>query len=137
MANEVHTGADASLTSLVTGIVHDAQELLKQELALFRQEVKGDVRKTKEAAVLLGAGIGTLVLSGIFICQMLAYLLNWAFPNALPLWICEGIMGGLLLLVGGGLFYIGRSKLISFNPLPDQTVGALKENVRWIMNPRK
>jgi hypothetical protein len=134
-ANDVRTGSDASLTSLVTGIINDVQELLKQQLNLFREEVKDDVRKTKEAAISLGAGIGILVLSGIFLCLMLVYLLHWAF--SLQEWICYGIVGGLLLLVGGGLLFAGRQKLASFNPLPDQSVGALRENVRWIMNPRK
>jgi hypothetical protein len=137
MANDTRTGPDTSLTSLVTGIIKDAQELLKQELMLFRQEVKSDVRKTREAAILLGAGMGTLVISGIILCLMLSYLLNWAFPSALPLWVCDGIIGGLLLLGGGGLVYAGWKKLASFNPLPDQSIGALRENVRWIMNPRK
>jgi hypothetical protein len=136
-ANDLRTGPDSSLTALVTGIINDVQELLKQQLSLFREEVKDDVRKTKEAAISLGAGIGILVLSGIFLCLMLVYLLNWAFPAALPVWLCYGIIGGLLLLSGGALLYAGRRKLASFNPLPDQSVGALRENVRWIMNPRK
>lgn len=53
MANDVHTGPDSSLTSLVAGIIKDVQELLKQQLSLFREEVKDDVRKTKEAAISL------------------------------------------------------------------------------------
>jgi hypothetical protein len=136
MANDIGTGTEPSLTSLVTGIINDAQELLKQQLSLFRQEVKDDVRKTKEAAISLGAGIGILALGGIFICLMLVYLLNWAFPTALPLWLCYGIIGGLMLLGGGGLLYAGKRRLASFNPLPDQSVEALRENVQWIMNPK-
>jgi len=53
MANDLHTGTEPSLTGLVTGIINDAQELLKQQVALFKQEVKDDIRKTKEAAVAL------------------------------------------------------------------------------------
>jgi uncharacterized membrane protein YqjE len=137
MANEVHTGPEPTLTSLVTGIVTDVQELVKQQLNLFRQEVKDDVRKSKEAAITLGAGIGMLVVSAIFLCLMLVYLLHWAFPTVLQDWICYGIIGGLLFLGGAGLLYAGKRKLASFHPLPDQSVGALRENVRWITNPRR
>jgi len=137
MSNDVRTGPEASLTSLMTGIINDVQELLKQQLSLFRQEVKDDVRKTKEAVISLSAGTGILVLGGILLCLMLVYLLNWAFPSVLPLWACYGIIGGLLVLGGGALLYAGKRKLTSFNPLPDQSVGALRENVQWIMNPKK
>jgi hypothetical protein len=136
MANDIRTGTEPSLTSLVTGIINDLQELLKQQLSLFRQEVKDDVRKTKEAAISLSAGIGILALGGIFIGLMLVYLLNWAFPEALPVWLCYGIIGGLMLLGGGALLYAGKRRLASFNPLPDQSVEALRENVQWIMNPK-
>jgi hypothetical protein len=137
MANDVHTGTEPSLTSLVTGIINDVQELLKQQLSLFRQEVKDDVNRTKEAVIALSTGVGILTLGGILLSLMVVYLLNWAFPEALPLWACYGIVGGLLALGGGGLLYAGKRKLTSFNPLPDQTVGALRENVKWVMNPRK
>jgi hypothetical protein len=136
MANDVHTGAEPSFTSLVTGIINDAQELLKQEMSLFRQEVKNDVRKTKEAVLSLSEGIGILVVGGLFFCLMLVNLLNWAFPT-LPLWLCYGIICALLLAGGGVLLYMGKRKLASFNPLPDQSVEALRENVQWIMNPKK
>jgi hypothetical protein len=136
MADDVHPGTETSLTTLVTGIINDVQELLKQQLSLFRQEVKDDVRKTKEAVISLSAGIGILVVGGLFLCVMLVHLLNWAFPTALPLWLCYGIIGVLMLLGGGALLYAGKRRLASFNPLPDQSVEALRENVQWIMNPK-
>ena len=137
MANDVHTSSEPGLTSLVTGIIGDVQALLKQQLSLFREEIKNDVRKTKEAAFSLSAGIGILGVGGLFFCLMLVHLLHWAAPDVLPLWLCYGIIGGLFLIGGGALLYAGKRKLSSFNPLPDQSVGALKENVQWIMNPKK
>jgi hypothetical protein len=136
MANDVHPGTETSLTSLVTGIIKDVQELLKQQLSLFRQEVKDDMRKTKEAALSMGAGIGILTVGSLFLCLMLDHLLNWAFPTALPPWLCDGIIGVLMLIGGGALLYLGKRRLASFNPLPDQSVEALRENVQWIMNPK-
>jgi hypothetical protein len=136
MSQDIRNGTEPSLTSLVTGIINDLQELLKQQLSLFRQEIKDDVRKTKEAAISLSAGIGILALGGLFMCLMLVYLLNWAFPATLPVWLCYGIIGGLMLLSGGALLYAGKRRLASFNPLPDQSVEALRENVQWIMNPK-
>ena len=137
MTTDVHTSPEPKLTSLVTGIINDVQDLLKQQLTLFREEVKNDVRKTKEAVLSLSVGIGILAVGGLFLCLTLVHLIHWAAPDVLPLWLCYGIVAGLFLLGGGALLYAGKRKLSSFNPLPDQSVGALKENVQWLMNPRK
>jgi hypothetical protein len=136
MANDLHTGSEPSLTGLVAGIINDAQELLKQQMALFKQEIKDDVRKTKEAALALSAGLGIVVVGGLLLCVMLVHFLNWAVPS-LPLWSCYGIVGIVFVACGGALLYAGKKRFESFNPLPEQSVGALKENVQWIMNPKK
>jgi hypothetical protein len=64
MTNQVQSG-EPSVTSLVTGILGDAQELIKQQIALVRTEVHDDLRRTKEAVsmvirlgiVCLGVGL--------------------------------------------------------------------------------
>jgi len=126
---------DASVTSLVSGIINDAQELFKQQIELLKHEVREDLRKTKEASQMLGVGLGIAMLGAILVAMMCAYLLNWAFPQ-LPLWACFGICGGVLVAVGVGIFYVAIGKFGSFNPLPDQSAQALKENVQWITNPK-
>jgi hypothetical protein len=70
MAHEVETGAapdsaqhsGASITGLVTGIINDAQELIKQQVALLRHEVREDFRKTRDATLSLGAGAAVALL---------------------------------------------------------------------------
>jgi len=135
MATDRIPGPDTSVTQLVSGIIEDAQELTRQQLALFKSEVRQDFARTKEAMISLAAGVGVAVLGAFLLCFMLVYLLNWAAP-AMPLWACFGIVGGLLAVVGAGLVAAGRKKFESFNPLPDQSVSALKENVQWIKNPK-
>ena len=46
MATDLHTEPGVSVTSLLRGIVSDAQDLIQQQLALFRAEIKDDFRKT-------------------------------------------------------------------------------------------
>jgi uncharacterized membrane protein YqjE len=128
-----------SVAPLVTGIVDDLQELIKQNLTLFKVEVREDFKKTKEAAAALSVGVGLAVVGALHLTFMLVYLLWWAFDPArsasgLPLWVCFAIVGGVFLGVGAALTFRGKKKLDSFNPLPDQTADALKENVQWIKN---
>lgn len=133
MANDLNTGTEPSITGLVTGIFNDAQELLKQQLALFKQEVKDDVRRTKDGAISMSVGLGIFIMGGILLALMLVQLLKLALPE----WSSYAIVGVVLTAAGGALFYAGKKRFESFNPLPDQSVAALKENVQWILNPKK
>jgi len=134
MAADLHNAQDTSVTALVSGIIHDAQELTRQQFELFKHEVKADLRKTKEAALLMAAGGGVAVIAIILLSLGAVYLLEWAFSPHLPLWACFGICGGVFAAIAGGLIYAGKAKFDSFNPLPDESAQALKENVQWITN---
>jgi len=142
MADQVQQtspGTQGHVAPLVTGIIDDLQELIKQNLTLFKVEVREDLKKTKEAAAALGVGVGLAAVGALHLTFMLVYLLWWAFDPAarspgLPLWVCFAIVGGVFAGVGGALYFKGKKKLDSFNPLPDQSAEALKENVQWIKN---
>jgi len=122
------------MTHLVGGIIADAQELMKQQLALFRTEVKEDVRKTKQAVIALVTGLALASVGATLLSLMLVYALEAA--TVLPLWGCFGIVGGLLAAGGGIAFYGALRKFNEFNPLPDESARALKENVQWITQQR-
>jgi hypothetical protein len=120
-----------SLTSLVSGIVQDVQQLVRQEINLARTEVKQEWEKAKTAAGALMAGVVLLAVGGVLLCFMLVYLINYF---GVPLWGCFGIVGGVfthfgLLLAGMGY---AQARRVSVNP--PQTAETLKENVQWIRN---
>jgi len=120
--------------SVVADILHDAQELFKQQLAMFRAEIQEDFRKTRQVAIfmVLGAAVGMI---GVFILGlMLAHLLHWGFE--IPLWVAHGLVALVMLLAGGGLIFFGKKRLETFNPLPDKTAEAAKENVQWLTRPK-
>jgi hypothetical protein len=130
METEVHAAPEPSLTSLVTGIVKDSQDLLKQQVTLLREEIKEDVRHTKEFALSLAVGAGISLLGIVLLCWMLPYLLSWAVP-ALPLWACFGIVGTVFLVIGVANLYVGKKKLDSFKPVPSPSIEAIRENLKW------
>jgi len=142
MPNEVHAPPETGLTSLLSGIISDFGDLIRQEIRFAKAEVKSDLAKTREAVTILAIGIGIASVSGLLLLWMLVHLLHWltlptgdmSDPAKLPLWACFGIVGGVLALVGGIMAQAGLRKLQSNNPLPDQTVQNVKENVQWIAN---
>jgi hypothetical protein len=133
MASDLHTEAEFSVTSLLKGIVSDAQELIQQQLALFRAEIKDDFRKTVGILITIVSGAFMVAVGGALLCFMLVYLLNSVAP-VLPLWGCFGIVGGGVALIGGIVAYAAVARFKTFNPLPDESVQALQENVQWIKN---
>ena len=123
-----------SVTGLVSGILRDAQDLVKQQVALVRAELKADFQRSVRAATLLAVGALALVPAAFLLCNMLVYLLHEL--AGLSLWASYGIVGGAFALLGAVLVAVGVQRFRSFNPLPDQSVEAIKENVRWMTNPK-
>jgi hypothetical protein len=128
------TGDQPSLTDLVSGIVSDAQTLLRQQVVMLRSEFKEDMRRTKEAAKYVGLGAAVAAVGGLFLVVSLVYLLHWLTDGRLAEWACWAIVGGVLFVGGLIAMYVGKRIFESFNPLPDKTVNALQENVSWITN---
>ena|SRR5213595_3638296 len=135
MATDLHHDQSASVTSLVSGIVHDAQDLMKQQLELLKAEVRDDFRKVRDASEMLGAGAGLALMGGILLTLTLVHLLNWLIPD-MPQWAAYGIVAVVFIAGGAGLYLAGKRMLDKVNPLPEQTAEALKENVQWITKPK-
>jgi len=134
MAIDLRTNSEPSLTSLVSGIVDDVQELTKQQLALFKQEIRDDLHKCLEIAISWAFGLGAALIGVFLLFQMLVYVLHET--AGLPLWSSYGLVGTASAVLGAGLFYAGKKKLEDFSPLRSESVQALKENVQCLMNPK-
>ena len=55
MSVDLKTPPDPSMTELVSGILHDVQNLVQQQTELLKHEVRTGLRKTKQASLLFGA----------------------------------------------------------------------------------
>jgi len=122
------------MTSLLGGILHDAQDLFRQQIALFRREIRDDLCKTRDATIMIMAGIVVLAVGAVFFMTMLPLLLNWLVPS-IPLWGCFGIVGLVGLVPGGLLIFLAVRRLQSIDPLHNPSVEALKENLKWTTPP--
>ena len=130
MAPEQTDNASPKLTPLISGIVNDAQVLIRQQLTLFQTEVKNDLRRTKEASIPLAVGVIVALLAAILLSLALVHLIVYIWPS-FPIFGSYGIVGGALAIVGGVLVYTGKTKFDAFNPLPVKSVEGLKENIQW------
>jgi hypothetical protein len=122
--------SEPSFVSLLGGIANDARELLLQEVALIKLEVQYELLKAKTAATSLGIGIGIIAMGGLLLMLMLVHVL--AAFTVVPLWGCYGIVGTPLVLLGGVLLAMGKTKAEEVDVLPPQTVERIKESAQWL-----
>ena len=130
MITEQEAPPSVGLTPLISGIIQDAQTLLKQQLTLFQTEVKHDLRRTRDAAIPLAVGAAVAFVAVILLCFTLVYALVWIWPQLAPV-AAFGIVTIVVGLIGGVLLFMGKSKFDSFTPLPEKTMEGLKENIQW------
>lgn len=130
------TGNGPSMTALVSGILGDARVLMHQEVELAKVEIKQELTKTRDAAISFATGAGSLVWATVLLTLGLVHFINWVTDGAVPLWGCFGIVGGIMLLAGATLLFIGKSRAESINLVPPQTAETLQENVQWLKNPK-
>ena len=130
------TGSTGSTNpvALLGEIISDSQELLREQMAMFRAELAEDMAKTKQAVTPLLIALGVGVVGLLMLAHMCAYLLQWAMPNV-ALWVHFGVVALVLLVAAAGLFFAGKKTFESFNPMPDKSFDAMKENVQCLTNP--
>jgi uncharacterized membrane protein len=133
MATDIQDTENASMASLVKGIIDDASELVKQQIAMAKWEVQNEINKGKQAAAALAIGAGLAAVGGLLLCFGLVHMLHTFVPD-LPLWACYLIVGGLFAVAGGLFLYTGSSKAADINLVPEQTIETAKENAQWIQN---
>jgi len=121
---------DSSIATLLGGIVGDAQQLVHQEIALARHEIREEINTAKDAGIQLAVAGAVLAVGGLLLVLMLAQgladLLNW------PTWAGYGIVGGVLAIIGAILFSAAQRRAKQVRPVPEKTIETLKENVEWI-----
>jgi hypothetical protein len=117
------------VTALVSGILDDAQSLVRQQVEMLKAEVKEDFRRSKRAAEFGGLGIVMLTVGFLGLVASLAYFLHEYYRFSM--WASWGITGGIFLLTGAALAATSYILLERFNPLPDKTFKALQENLSW------
>lgn len=117
------------VASLVGGIIEDTQTLIRQEVALARQELQEEWVKTKAAAAMLyGAAIfsgSAVLLLGFFLANALETV--WPYP-----WACFLIVGMAYAVLGGLQMAAAVRKMNEIHLVPSQTTDSVRRDVRAV-----
>lgn len=113
-----------SLTGLVRGALDDVRELIREEVALARAELRYEVGKATTAGVQFGIAGVALWFSLMFV--LIAAALGIAQLFTWPAWAGFVTIGVVLGIVGLVAAMSGRRAVREVQPLP-RTVGTIKE----------
>jgi hypothetical protein len=120
-----------SIPELIRSLLQDTRDLIREEIALARAEIREDIGAAQTVGIAFGsaafAGLLGATLLGIAIGGLLAYLFGW------PSWAGYGLVAVLLLVGAFVLVRYGRGQLGKVRALP-KTTETVKENLAWIQS---
>lgn len=117
-----------SFGRLLSQLATHSAALVRDEVALARQEMRESARSLRMGIVTLaiGALIGWIALATLAAAAVIG-LANLMNPEYAAL-----IVGGALAVVGGGVAMVGINRLKRTNLTPEQTMQTLEEDKQWL-----
>jgi hypothetical protein len=127
------TPHEPSLGELFGRVTGDLSTLVRQEIQLAKVEITQEVRTAGKAGGLLGGSALTGYLALLFVSVALAL----GLAELVPAWVAFLIVGALYGIAAAVLMSKGRQELEHVDPVPQQTVETLKEDVQWAKSRRR
>lgn len=119
--------SDRSVGELIGEVTSGLSTLLRQELELAKVEAKAEATKAgKGAGMLAGAGV-----AGHLTLVFLTLTVMFALDNVMGTGWAALVVTLVWAVVAAVLASVGRKKLKTVNPKPEQTVQSLKEDAQW------
>ena len=126
---------DQSLGELFGRVTSDLSALVRSEMQLAKVEIKQEVRTAGKAGGLLGGGAFAGYVALLFLSVAIALLIATALPDSMSEtmrhligFLIVGLLYGIAAAV---LLSKGKQQLDQVDPVPQQTVETLKEDVQW------
>lgn len=120
-------GAPEGLGTLVSGVISDVQNILRNEVRLAQAELKEDVGILARAAVMgIVSAVAGLVGFIILMVGVSLLLAQWMAD-----WLAFLIGGAALLVIAGALAMMAKNRLSADNLKPDRTIDSLQQDKVW------
>lgn len=128
--HNLHQSNEPPISSLISGILRDASDLIAKEITAARLEMREELANIKSTAILMGIGAIALLLGGILLLFTIAHALNEY--TDLKLWASFAIVTGVMLLIGIAVLLAGKQRAAKTKVVPTESIENAKEDARWI-----
>ena len=116
-----------SLGELFSRLTADLSKLVRDEVELAKVEISETVQNAKTAGISMGAA----VFLGLMAFVLLSFGAAWGLSEVVPEGVAFLIVGGAYGVAALVLLAVGRQRLKTVKPVPEQTVETVKEDVAW------
>lgn len=120
--------AGPALGPLFSQLARDSSDLIRQEIALAKSELRQSARQTANGAVKLGIAAALAAVGGLVLTTFVILLLGQLLANY---WVAALIVGVVLTLTGALLAVAGMQRLKGVEMAPQETLETLKEDRAW------
>ena len=120
--------SDRSIAALLADLANETGTLVRQEIALFKAEIGEKLGRLGMGTGAIAAG-GLIAFSG-WLALIAAAILGLA--KVVAPWLAALIVGGVVLAIGAGLLFFGKSRLAADTLVPRRTLNSLREDEEWI-----
>jgi hypothetical protein len=117
-----------SVAALLSDLASETGTLVRQEIALFKAELHEKLERLGQGVGALAAG-GLIAFSGWLVLLAAAVL---GLSKVVAPWLAALIVGLVVLAIGGGLLFFGKSRLDADALVPRRTLNSLREDEAWI-----
>jgi len=119
---------DRSVAGLLSDLASETGLLVRQEIALLKTELHEKLGNLGQGAGAIAAG-GLVAFSGWLVLLAAAVL---GLSEALAPWLAALIVGIVVVALGAGLLFFGKSRLAADTLVPRRTLNSLREDEAWI-----
>ena len=119
-----------SIARLVSELIGDVRNLVRQHVQLMRHEIEAEMTKVKRASLAVAIGGSLLAISSLLFIIMLVHLIQWL--AGWPLWVCYGLVGLAGTIAGLAALWSAKKVGASVNVFPVKTMQSMKEDAQWI-----
>ena len=116
------------VAALLSDLANETITLIRQEIALFTAELQEKFGRLGRGAVTVAAG-GLIAFSG-WLALIAAAVLG--LGQAVSPWLAALIVGLVVLALGVGLLFFGKSRINADKLVPRRTLNSLREDEAWI-----
>jgi len=118
---------DRSLGELFGDLTRESTQLVRQEINLAKTELTEKASKAGKDVGMIAAG-GIVAYTGVL--ALVAFLILGLIALGMAAWVSSLLVGIVLACVGAGMAMAGLKKLRQVDPVPHQSMEALKSDVR-------
>lgn len=118
---------DRALGQLIGDVANDLSTLVRKEFELARIELRDEARKAGRA----GAMFGATALAAYLALLLASFAAAWGLAEVMPTGWAFLIVAVVYGIVAAVLYSRARREMRTVNPVPQQTVQTVKEDVQW------